>query len=129
MGRIETMAVPLRVLGCVMTLTAMFAPWAAVARTAIHLALEDHHHEEAPVTHDDLHDAATVLHGHGHEQGTPAHSHDATAALGLSQAPVPSLTIHPSLTAFASAVLTADVAFLGRLDPSPPLRIPIILRI
>lgn len=129
MGRIETMAVPLRVLGCAMTLTAMFAPWAAVVRTAVHLALEAHHYDEAPVTHDDLHDAATVLHGHGHQHGTPAHSHDATAALALSQVPVPSLTIHPSVTAFAAAALTAGAAVLRCLDTSPPLRVPIILRI
>ena len=123
------MAAQLRVLGCLMTLTAMLAPWAAVVRTAVHLAFDAHHHEEASPTPDDLHDAATVLHGHGHEHGTPAHSHDATVAQAP-QAPLPSLTIHPSVPAFACAAIAADAAVLLRyLDPSPPPRAPIILRI
>jgi len=123
------MAVRLRFLGCVMTLAAMFAPWTAVMRTAVHLAFDTRHHEAVSATHDDLYDATAVLHGHRHEHGTPAHSHDSTLAVAYSQVPVPSLTIHPSATAFASAALLADVAFLARLDPSPPLRVPIILRV
>jgi hypothetical protein len=112
-----------------MTLTAMLAPLPAVVRTAVHLALDPHHHEEASVTHDDLHDAATVVHGHGHEHGTPAHSHDATVAQVSSQAPLPSLTIHPSVAPFAIADFAAGAAMLRCLDPSPPPRAPIILRI
>lgn len=123
------MAAPLRVLGCLITLTAMLAPWAGVVRTAVHLTFDAHHHDEALATQDDLHDAATVLHGHGHEHGTPAHSHDATVAQASSQAPVPSLTTHPSVTAFGSTAFVADATLLGRLDPSPPPRAPIILRI
>ena len=123
------MAAPLHVLACVMTLTAMLAPCAGVLRTAVHLALDAHHHEEASAAHDDLHDATAVLHGHGHEHGTPAHSHDATEALQSSQAPVPGLTIHPSVTAFVSSSLAADGAVLDRFDPSPPLCVPLILRI
>ena len=122
------MAEPIRFIGCVMTLAAMLAPWAAVVRTAVHLAFDAHHHEQVPFAHDDLHDAAAVLHGHRHEHGTPAHSHDATLAAASSTVPVPGLTTHPSATPFATAAL-ADVVFLARLDPSPPLRVPIILRV
>lgn len=123
------MAAPLRVLGCLLTLTAMLAPWAAVVRTAVHLAFDAHHHDEALATQDDLHDAATVLHGHGHEDGTPAHSHDATIAQASSQGPVPCLTIHPSVTAFAATASLAGATVLRSLDPFPPPRAPIILRI
>ena len=122
------MAAPLHVLASVMTLTAMLAPCAGVLRTAVHLALDAHHHEEGSVAHDDLHDATAVLHGHGHEHGTPAHNHDATEGLRSSQAPVPSVTIHPSVIAFVPSSLAVD-AVLDRLDPSPPSRVPIILRI
>lgn len=118
-----------RVLGSVITLAAVLAPCAAVVRTAVHLAFDAHHHEEPSVVHGDLHDAATVLHGHRHEHGTPAHTHDATLALASNQAPVPSLTSHPSVTAFASSAFAADAAVVVRLDPSPPLRAPTILRI
>jgi hypothetical protein len=121
------MAEPIRFIGCVMTLAAMLAPWVAVVRTTVHLAFDAHHHEEAP--RDDLRDAATVLHGHGHADGTPAHSHDATMAVASSQAPVPSLNLHPSATAFASTAFAAGATVLSRLDPSPPPRAPIILRI
>lgn len=112
-----------------MTLAALLAPVAGVVRTAVHLASDAHHHDEASATHDDLHDAATVLHGHGHDLGTPAHSHDATEPLASSQAPVPGLTIHPSMIPFASTTFAAEAILLGRLGPSPPLRVPIILRI
>lgn len=111
-----------------MTLAAMFAPWTVVVRTAVHVAV-DAHHEEASGTHADLHDAASVLHGHGHDHGTPAHSHDATLVPASSQGPAPSLTSHPSVTAFASSALAAGAAVRDRADPSPPRRVPIILRI
>jgi hypothetical protein len=127
-GKIERMRAPLRVLGCVITLTALFAPWAAAVPTVVHLAF-DHHHDESPGTHQDVHEAATVLHGHGHEDGTPAHRHDSTAAMASSQAPIPHVTIHPAILAAASAALVAGGAVLDRLDPSPPPRVPIILRI
>ena len=125
----KSMAPPLPVLTCVMTLTAMLAPCAGVLRTGVHLALDDYHQEGTSTVHDDLHDAAAVLHGHGHEHGTPAHRHDATEALQSSQGPVPSLTIHPFVTAFGSSSLAADSAVLDRFDPSHPLRVPLILRI
>jgi hypothetical protein len=122
------MVAPLRFLGCVVTLTAMLAPWASVAANAVHLTLDDHH-DEAAATHDDLHDADAVLHGHGHADGTPAHGHDATMALAPSQVPAPSLAIHPSIAASASPAFDVDAVVLHRLDPSPPQRVPIILRI
>ena len=97
-------------------------------RTAVHLAF-DAHREDVSGTRDDFHDAASVLHGHGHDHGTPAHSHDATLVPASSQGPAPSLTSHPSVTAFASSALAAGAAVLDRADPSPPRRVPIILRI
>ena len=112
-----------------MTLAAMLAPTAVSLRMAAHLAVDAHHHEEPSTTHDDLHDAAIVLHGHGHENGTAEHSHDTTLSLASSQASIPSLTVHPSVTVFVSSAFTADAAVLDRFDPSPPLRVPIILRI
>lgn len=111
-----------------MTLTAMFAPWASIVPTVVHLAF-DHHHDESPWMHRDVHDAAPVLHGHGHEDGTPTHSHDATVTSASAQAQAPSPIVHPSVSVCTAAASAADAVILDRLDPSPPQRAPIILRI
>lgn len=122
------MSARLQRLGCVMTLTAMLAPWAVVVRTAVHLAFDAHHHEGAAATRDD-HDGTAVLHGHAHAHGTPAHSHDATLAVAGHQVPAPSLILHPSLPTSTFTATVAEAILLPSLDPSPPPRAPIILRI
>ena len=127
-GTIEAMAAPLRTLSCVMTLAAILAPWGAVVWTVAHLALDDHH--EAPWATDDARrDAAAVLHGHGHDHATPDHSHDATAAAAPNPLPLPGLTVHPSAGGFASTALLAVLGCPVRFEPSPPQRVPIVLRI
>ena len=123
------MAAPLRILGCVLTLIAVSTSWTSVVVMAVHIVLDDDHHADAADHHDDLHHAATVLHGHSHDAATPSHSHDATAALASSQAPAPSLTTHASFAASGSSAFGPEAVATGRLDPSPPQRVPIILRI
>lgn len=122
------MTAPLRLLACTLTLTAMLSPWATVVSTVVHLAL-DAHHQVTTTTHEEHHDASDAVHGHHHHQGTPAHSHHATTAATSHQLPSPPLSSHPSVTGVTSATMTADVNFVARFEPSPPPRIPIILRI
>src|SRR5688572_22350750 len=117
----------LRLLACAMTLAGMCAPWAAAARTAIHLAFDDHHHDEVAAALHDVHDAATVVHGHGHEHGLPAHDHPATliAASSLALPPTGAVSLPGVLPA-----VPAHAAIWAHLSgPSPPLRVALILRI
>ena len=127
-GTIEAMAQLLRALSCAITLAAVLSPSGAVVWTVAHLALDDHH--EAPSATDDAQrDAAALLHGHPHDHATPDHSHDATAAATPDQLPSPGLNIHPSAGGFASSALIADPGRPVRFEPSPPQRVPIVLRI
>lgn len=123
------MPASLRLLACTLTLAAVLSPWVTVVWTAVHLALDAHHHEVVFATDDVRHDAAAGLHGHGHDHGTPAHSHDTTTAATSRQLSSPTLTIHPSVTGSICATPTAEVNFVARFEPSPPPRVPIILRI
>jgi hypothetical protein len=123
------MPAPLRLLATTLTLAAMLSPWATVVWTVVHLALDAHHHEVVSATDGVHHDAAAGLHGHGHDHGTPAHRHDTTAAATSHQLPSPTSSIHPSLTGVTFATPAADVNFVARFEPSPPQRVPIILRI
>jgi hypothetical protein len=124
------MTAPGRFLACTLTLAAMLSPSATVAWTVIHLALDAHHHEVTLAT-DEVHhyDTGAAVHGHHHDHGTPAHSHDTTAAAISHQLPSPTVSSHPSVTGVTSAAPAADMNFVARFEPSPPQRVPIILRI
>ena len=128
--RIAGMGSPLRVLACAMTLTTMVSPWATVVWTAVHRALDGHHHREEAATHDDFRAALVALHGHSHTHDISEHRHHTTTATPSNAASSPGPTAHPSMmTTYASAGAAMDLAVHVRTAPSPPQRVPVILRI
>src|SRR5688572_31893374 len=70
------MAARVRALAGMVTLAAMVSPYAGVAWTVVHLALEHHHHESSTATVDHHPDAAAAVHGHRHDAETPDHGHE-----------------------------------------------------